>query len=69
MLQGQVPCSIYTVGPTSGTNPFKIFTRYIYAKFEGLSADLVRRSVGVASNGSQIVAIAQIYSGAEGCFR
>ena len=33
-----------------------------------LSADLVRRSVGVASNGSQIVAIAQIYSGAEEMF-
>ena len=34
-----------------------------------LSADLVRRSVGVVSNGSQIVAIAQIYSVAKECYR
>ena len=34
-----------------------------------LSADLVRRSVGVVSNGSQIVAIAQIFSVTEECFR
>ena len=36
MLQGQVPFSVYTLGPTSGTNLFKIFTQYKYAKFEAL---------------------------------
>ena len=34
-----------------------------------LSADLVRRSVGVVSNGLQIVAIAQIYLVAKKCYR
>ena len=34
-----------------------------------LSADLVRRTIGVVSNGSQIVAIAQIYSVAKECYR
>ena len=34
-----------------------------------LSADLVRRRVGLVSNGSQIVAITQIYSVAKECYR
>ena len=37
--------------------------------FRRLSADLVRRSVGVVSNGSEIVAIAQIFSVAKECYR
>ena len=54
-LRGQIPLKY-----SHGTN---------MQSLRRLSADLVRRSVGVVSNGSQIVAISQIYSVAKECYR
>ena len=58
MLQGQAPCSVYSEGPSSGTNPLKYSYDTNMQSLWRLSANLVRRSVGVVSNGSQIIAIA-----------